>query len=332
MRITLTYNLKQEAQGRPQDYFSECDAPETIEAIKEALESKGHKVSLLEITSVDLISYFKENPVDFVFNIAEGTRSSYRESEIPAILSLLNIPHTGSNYLSLALALNKATTKKILKYENIPTPEFQLFSTGNEELRPDLKFPLIIKPNREGSSKGINKSSVVYDKNSMYAEINRLIISYNSQALVEEFIDGKELTVGILENGKMTILPILEIDFSSCQKSGEYFYSWRMKEFQGNADLGLTPTFYCPARLDEELRKKVERVAVRSHRALGCHDISRTDIRLKDGIPYVLEVNPLPGLDPLESIFPKMARAAGLDYPDLIEAILLNASERRTVN
>jgi D-alanine-D-alanine ligase len=330
MKVTLTYNLKKDEKGRPEDFCSEYDAPETIEAIKGALEAKGHDVSLLEVTSVDLLSYFKKHSVDFVFNIAEGTRSSCRESEIPALLSLLNIPHTGSSYLSLALALNKATTKKILKYEDIPTPEFQLFKKGSEELRKDLRFPLIVKPNREGSSKGISLSSVVKNERELIAEIRRLIRNYRCEVLVEEFIDGREVTVGILENGKVTILPILEIDFSTCKKSGEFFYSWRMKEFQGNSDLGLTPTFHCPARLSDIARKDIERIAVRAHRALGCRDISRTDIRLdQDGVPYVLEVNPLPGLDPVESIFPKMARAAGLDYPDLIEAILLNASERR---
>ncbi|MFA5116079.1 MAG: ATP-grasp domain-containing protein [Candidatus Omnitrophota bacterium] len=330
MKITLTYNLKKDEEGRPADFCSEYDAPETIDAIKGALETKGHNVALLEVTSTNLLSYFKKHSVDFVFNIAEGTRSSCRESEIPALLSLLNIPHTGSSHLSLALAMNKATTKKILKYENIPTPEFQLFQKGTEALKTGLKFPLIVKPNCEGSSKGICKSSMVGNENELYAQIRRVIDEYRCEALVEEFIDGKEVTVGILENGKITILPILEIDFSSCKKSGEFFYSWRMKEFQGNSDLGLTPTFYCPARLDNNTKKEIEALAVRAHRALGCRDISRTDIRLNhDGKPYVLEVNPLPGLDPIESIFPKMARAAGLDYPDLIEAILLNASERR---
>ncbi len=150
------------------------------------------------------------------------------------------------------------------------------------------------------------------------------------QALVEEFIEGKELTVGILENGKTTILPILEIDFSTCKDSGEYFYSWRMKEYQGNRELGLVPTFYCPGRLDKHTEAKVKEIALKTHHAVGCFDISRTDIRLsQDGIPYVLEINPLPGLDPRESNFPIMAYAAGMKYEDLIEAILMSAYKRR---
>ena len=136
--------------------------------------------------------------------------------------------------------------------------------------------------------------------------------------------------MGILENGKTRVLPILEIDFSNCKKSGEYFYSWKMKEYQGNQELGLVPTFHCPARLDKAVEERVGEVALKTHRAVGCLDISRTDIRLdKNNVPYVLEINPLPGLDPKESNFPIMAYAAGMKYEDLIEAILLSASERK---
>ena len=167
----------------------------------------------------------------------------------------------------------------------------------------------------------------------MFKKIKETIELYKQEALVEEFIDGKELTVGILENGKTTVLPILEIDFSSCKNSGEYFYSWRMKEFQGNKEMGLEPTFHCPARLDKETEERVKEASLRTHRALGCFDISRTDIRLShDNIPYVLEINPLPGLDPKESNFPIMAYAAGMKYEDLIEAILMSASERKRLN
>ncbi|MDD2752228.1 MAG: ATP-grasp domain-containing protein, partial [Candidatus Omnitrophica bacterium] len=253
-----------------------------------------------------------------------------RESEVPAIPDYLNIPYTGTSTFSLALALNKALTKKILKAEGVPTPNFQVFSKENTPLSPELKFPLIVKPNCEGSAKGINKSNVVHNQQDLLKKVKEIIRSYKQEALVEEFIEGKELTVGILENGKTSILPILEIDFSSCKTSGEYFYSWRMKEYQGNEQLGLVPTFHCPARLDKKTEDRVKEAALKTHRAVGCLDISRTDIRLDaNNIPYVLEINPLPGLDPKESNFPIMAYAAGMRYEDLIEAILLSASERK---
>lgn len=331
MKITLTYNLKKKDDSKPMDYFSECDSEQTVDAIAAALRSKGHAVDTVDVERPSLFSYFRKNRVDMVFNIAEGTKpGKFRESEVPAVLDYLNIPYTGSNTFSLALALNKTLTKKILKAEGIPTPNFQLFSKGNEELSPDLKFPLIIKPNREGSAKGIGISNVVKDKGQLFNKVKEVINTYKQEALVEEFIEGRELTVGILENGKITILPILEIDFSNCAKSGEYFYSWRMKEYQGDCALGLVPTFHCPARLDADTEHKVKEVAVRIHQAVGCFDISRTDIRLdKSGVPYVLEINPLPGLNPQESNFPLMAYAAGMKYEDLIDAILMNASSRR---
>jgi len=333
MRVALTYNLKKKDPLKPADYFSEYDSEETINSVINALKNKGHSVEAIDVEYPALFSYFKKNRVDMVFNIAEGKHGRFRESEVPAVLDYLNIPYTGSETFSLALALNKALTKKILKAENIPTPNFQLFVRGDEELSADLAFPLIVKPNCEGSAKGINKTNVVNNKDELFKKVRECIDIYRQEALVEEFIEGKELTVGILENGKTRVLPILEIDFSNCKKSGEYFYSWKMKEFQGNTELGLVPEFYCPARLDKDIEEKVKDVALRTHRAVGCLDISRTDIRLdKSNVPYVLEINPLPGLDPKESNFPIMAYAAGMAYDDLIEAILISASERKRPN
>ena len=330
MNIALTCNLKKKDPSKPADYFSEHDSPETVNAIVEALQKKGHTVDAIDVEYPKLFSYFKQHRVDMVFNIAEGAHGKFRESEVPAVLDYLNIPYTGSDTFALALALNKALTKKILKAEGIPTPDYQVFRTGEESLSESLQFPLIVKPNCEGSAKGINSSNVVHTIEALRKKAREIIGSYRQEALVEEFIEGKELTVGILEGDKTTIFPVLEIDFSTCRDSGEYFYSWRMKEFQGDDHLGLTPTFHCPARLDKETERKVKEVALKTHHAVGCLDISRTDIRLnKENIPYVLEINPLPGLDPKESNFPMMAYAAGMKYEDLIEAILMSASRRK---
>jgi D-alanine-D-alanine ligase len=330
MKVTLTYNLKKEDNSKPEDYASEFYSEETIGAIASALRSRGHNVECVEASQPNLLAAFKRSQADIVFNIAEGERGKFRESEIPAMLDFLDIPYTGSGTLSLAVALNKALTKKILKADNIPTPAFQLFTTGKEKLDPKLKFPLIIKPNFEGSAKGISRSNVVENEKDLYSKARELIDIYRQEALVEEFIEGKELTVGILENGTCSVLPILEIDFSTCRNSGEFFYSWRMKEFQGDDRQGLTPAFHCPARLDSRTEKLVKETALKTHRAVGCYDISRTDIRLsKDNIPYVLEINPLPGLNPKESNFPIMAYAAGMKFDDIIETILMSAYKRR---
>lgn len=328
MKIALSCSVKKKDPDKPPDYFSEFDSEETIRSIALTLESLGHEVILVEANNrQSLISFFQNNVVDIVFNIAEGLSWRFRESEVPALLDFLSIPYTGSNSFVLAVALDKAMAKRVFRCENIPTPNFQVFNSCDIKLNPNLKFPLIVKPNYEGSGKGISSSSVVYDEEALYLQINKTISFYKQAVLVEEFIEGRELTVGILANGKTTALPILEIDFSDCRESGEYFYSWKMKEFQG--DKGFVPKFFCPAPLPREIENKVKEVALMAHKALGCLDISRTDIRLSaDGIPYVLEVNPLPGLDPKESNFPLIARAAGIEYKDLIKTILDSALNR----
>jgi D-alanine-D-alanine ligase len=262
MKVALTYNLKKEDDSKPPDYFSEFDSAATVDAIASALRSRGHSVESVEADNPNLFDWFRNSRVDIVFNIAEGKHGKFRESEIPAMLDLLNIPYTGSNTFSLAIALNKALTKKILRAEGIPTPAFQLFSKGTEQLAPSLKFPLIVKPNCEGSGKGLSRTNVVNDEASLYERVREINSVYRQEVIVEEFIDGKELTVGILENGKTTVLPILEIDFSTAKRSGEFFYSWKMKEFQGNEEMGTTPTFHCPARLDRETENLVKETAL----------------------------------------------------------------------
>ncbi len=305
--------------GVPIDGDSEFDSPRTIETIAQSLRANGHTVHLVEATA-DLPQWFLTHRVDLVFNIAEGMHGAHRESQVPAILESLGVPFTGSNSIPLAIALDKAKTKQILASEGIPTPRWQLFPTPTTPLNPRLEFPLIVKPNREGSSKGIWRESVVGDEASLYRQVAHVYERYRQEILVEEFIDGTELTVGIIG---VEALPILEINFAPCHTSGEFFYSWRMKEFQGNAALGLAPTLHCPARLDEAMTARVQAVALRAHRALGCADFSRTDIRLRvDGTPFVLEINPLPGLSPLESNFPIMTAAAGLSHQALIQRIV----------
>ena len=293
--------------------------------LAKALRAAGHAVHMVEATA-DLPRWFLKNRVDLVFNIAEGTHGDYRESQVPAILESLHIPFTGSNSITLALALDKAKTKQILAFEGIPTPAWQLFPTPQTPLTRRLEFPLIVKPNREGSAKGISRESVVGDEASLRRRLAYVFEHYRQEALVEEFIEGKELTAGVLGE---TALPVLEIDFDPCRASGEYFYSWRVKEFQGNEALGLNPGFHCPAQLDAATTRRVQSIALFAHRALGCRDLSRTDIRLRaDGTPFVLEINPLPGLNALDSNFPRMTAAAGLSHEAMIRRIVELAMAR----
>ena len=309
----------------PFDGDSEFDSPLTIDTIVRGLRAHGHTVHLVEATS-DLPRWFLTHRVDLVFNIAEGIHGEHRESQVPAILESLGVPFTGSSSVTLAIALDKAKTKQILTSEGIPTPPWQLFPTPSTPLHRRLEFPLIVKPNREGSSKGIWRESVVGDEAGLRRQVVHVYERYRQEVLVEEFIDGVELTVGVIGSDP---LPVLEIDFGPSRTSSEFFYSWRMKEFQGDASMGLAPALHCPARLSAATAARVQDVALRAHRALGCVDFSRTDIRLgADGTPFVLEINPLPGLSPLESNFPVMTAAAGFSHDALIQRIVALAMAR----
>ena len=163
---------------------------------------------------------------------------------------------------------------------------------------------------------------MVRDEAALRQQVRRIHEEYRQEALVEEFIEGTELSVGVLGNEQPWALPVLEIDFASCQGSKESFYSWRIKN-QGQADSGPRPRYHCPARISPEVACRVQDAALRAHRALGCRDLSRTDIRLRaDGVAFVLEVNPLAGLDPVESNFTQMTMAAGIPYPNLINHLV----------
>jgi len=331
LKIALVYNLKRDPLllSLPEDYFSEFDSEKTIESIASTLRALGFTLCMHEFDR-DVAPWLLAQKPDCVFNIAEGFSGTSREAQAPALFDLLHIPYTGSGVTTMAACLDKAMTKKILLYEGIETPRFQLFYTGHETLNPALRFPMIVKPNREGSAKVITVESVVHDEKALRAQIDKILLTYEEEVLVEEFIEGRELTVGILGNvPDLKVLPILEIDFSTCKNSGEYFYTWRMKEFQGDRNLGLTPRFICPALLSQETMTAIEGIAKKTFKLFNCFDFARLDFRLDaHDTPYLIEVNPLPGLDPEESNFPMMARADAIDYMQLIDGIITTALRR----
>jgi len=329
MRLTvaLIANVKpaRPASHLPEDYYAECDSLETVQAIAAALRRAGHQVEPVEANPA-LPTWLSRNPVDLAFNIAEGFEGPAREARVPALLELMGIPYTGAGVLALALAMDKTRSKQLFRAQGIPTPNFQRFHSPDDPLDKGLQFPLIVKPNGEGSGKGISAASVVRHAEPLQERVRWIRQHYRQDALVEEFIAGTELTVGILEGRP---LPALEVDFTPCAPRGENFYSWKVKEHQGNPAHGPDPRFFCPARLSAEQTGIVQGVAVRAAAAVGAEALARVDVRLSsDGIPYVLEVNPLPGLDPKQSNLPMMAAAAGLSYDRLIQGIVESAVRR----
>ncbi len=324
LRIGFTFNLKRSDALKNDDSQAEYDPPETIIAIQSAIESLGHEVVPLEANS-ELPQRLVESKVDVVFNIAEGLSGRNREAQVPALCELIGVPYTGSDSATLALALDKALCKRILRQHDILTPEFQVMATGREKLSPALqqKFPLIVKPNAEGSSKGIASTGVVDDEPGLRTAVKELLERYRQPVLVEEYIAGREFTVGLLGDKRPRVLPPMEICFKDKSKARP-IYDYEVKqEWEKHVH------YACPAPLSPAELKAVERASLRTFTALDCRDVARVDLRMSaDGAVYVLEVNPLPGLTPDYSDLVLISKAVGFDYRTLIAEILSGALRR----
>src|SRR5215813_4826595 len=322
VRIGFTYNMKRVDSKGGDDAEAEYDSPDTIAAISDAIASFGHAVVHLEATP-DLPRILPESDVDLVFNIAEGLVGRNREAQVPALCELLGIPYTGSDSATLAIALDKALAKKVFKQHGILTPEFQLFETGRERLSPALKFPVIVKPNAEGSSKGIAGTSVFDEEAGMRAAVKTIIEKYRQPALAEQYIVGREFTVGLLGDRRPRVLPPMEISFRD--KSIERpVYDFAVKQ-----DFKKHVEYKCPAPLTPAEARAIERAARETFDALDCRDFARIDVRMTaQGQVYVFEVNPLPGLTPGYSDLVLIAQAIGMDYRTLIGEILAGGLKR----
>ncbi len=350
LNVVLTFNVKPESDNfsesvspfhnihsqnseKKTDTYAEWDTWETIHALRDALSAR-HNVTLVEANE-DFIYKVKEAEPDIVFNVAEGLNGISREAQIPAILEMLGIPYTGSDPQTLSICLDKARTKEILSYYNIKNAKFFITDDVNLSDSRGLTFPLIVKPICEGSSKGIFSSSFVKNESELKSEVARVVNEYNQEALVEEFLSGKEFTVALIGNGAETeVLPIVEINFNEFPKDFTPIYSYEAKWIIDTKENPLD-VFTCPAKIDKLLEEKIKKTALAAYKILRCKDWSRIDIRLdNDGEPNVIEINPLPGILPNpeeNSCYPKAARSAGLDYSSMINKVLLVAAKRNNL-
>jgi D-alanine-D-alanine ligase len=323
LRIGFSYNVKRVDSKAGNDTEAEYDAPETIDSIRDALESYGHVVVPLEATA-ELPRQLMDAPVDLVFNIAEGVSGRNREAAVPALCELMGIPYTGSDAATLSIALDKALSKRVLRQHGIPTPEFQVMETGRERLSPKMKFPLIVKPNQEGSSKGVSAhASVVDNEEQLRLVVKELLDKYRQPALIEYYISGREFTVGLLGDKRPRALPPMEIIFRD-KGNPRPVYDYQIKQ-----EWEKHVYYECPAKLTPAELKAMERIARETFAALDCRDVARVDLRMDDaGELYVLEVNPLPGLTPGYSDLCLIANAANIDYRSLIGEILAGGLKR----
>ena len=324
LKVGFAYNVKRvtpDLSGDADDE-AEYDSPKTLQAIREAIASYGHEVVDLESTS-DLPIQLASTPVDVVFNIAEGFKGRSRESQVPALLELLDIPYTGSDPAALSVSLDKALAKRMVRTHGILTPDYQVMHTGKERLSRDLGFPLLVKPVAEGTSKGVTKKSVVRDEAEMREVAREMIAKYRQPALVEEYVSGREFTVGLLGERRPRVLPPMEIVFLDPDDETP-IYSFDMKQ-----DWNDKIRYEVPARLSERELERLERAARECFAALGCRDVARIDFRMDpDGRLFFIESNPLPGLAPGWSDLVLIAQAAGIEYRALIGEILSFAIRR----
>jgi len=327
MKIGLSYDLKQEVglkQASPEDALEEYDYPQTVELIAAALEAGGNQVVRLGGGREFLNNVLREN-VDFVFNIAEG-RGNYRsrEAQVPSVLEMLNIPYTGSDPQCLAICLDKPLTKKIVAGAGVLTPNWRVITDkkGLDQISWDeFSFPAIIKPAYEGSSKGIRHGSLVHSPKQMVKGGSELLERYRQPMMVEEFVAGEEVTVGIIGNLPPRVLGIMRL---IPNKREDYFiYSLEVKR-----DWENLVDYECPARLGKNTLDRITESSLRAFQVLGCRDFARLDFRVDSkGIPYFLEINPLPGLGDYSDLV-IIAIKLGWSYEALIGAILSAARER----
>jgi len=333
MRIGITYNLKDEiSPGRIMNNESseEFDSPATIKAIGDVFEKHGYTAIGLG-GDLDVIEKIKRENVEFVFNLAEGLHGRNRESHIPSILEMMNIPYSGSDVLTLGLTLDKIITKKISAQAGIPVPRYIVAHTVSDtrDVEKKLEYPLITKPAWEGSSKGIYDNSKVYNKADLEENVKFLINAFPGQpVLVEEYIEGREVTVGVIGNTHPEILGVMEIA-SKVNPGGDVFYSLETKR-----DWKTLIDYKMPPELNRLLLNHLTYRALSAYKEFNCRDIARIDFRVseKKNRLFMLEVNPLPGLSPEYGDLVIMAKMRGISYEDLIMSIFKHALKRYRAN
>ncbi len=294
LKVGFTFNVKRvtpDLSGE-QDDEAEYDSPTTLQAIREAIASYGHEVVDLEATQ-DLPLVLASTPVDVVFNIAEGFKGRNRESQVPSLLELLDIPYTGSDPAALSVSLDKALAKRMVRTHGILTPDYAVLNTGKERLPRELQFPLLVKPVAEGTSKGVTRKSIVRDEGELREVARELIGKYRQPALVESYIAGREFTVGLLGERRPRVLPPMEIVFLDTSDPTPV-YSFEMKQDWNDRSATRSRPGWRPRELD-----RLEQAARETFTALGCRDVARLDFRMDaEGRIFFIECNPLPGLTP----------------------------------
>ena len=324
--IGLAFDLKPAhlpAPDAPIDLHEEYDGEDTIEALTETLTALGHRPRRLG-GGRGFLEAMLARPPQLVFNLAEGRGSRSREAHVPAVCEMLGVPCTGSDPLSMALALDKALSKQVVLSAGIRTAAFRVIGTRSEIDALDLPLPLFVKPVAEGSSMGVRVSSLVRDVAQLRREIERCLTQYRQPVLVETFLAGAEVTVAIHGRGPTArVLGTMEIAPAD-GRVGEFVYGLESKR-----NYKQLVTYHVPPRLPAVQRADAEGVALAAYRALGCRDLARVDVRMDAaGHAHFIELNPLPGLNPVTGDICLIANGIGLPYSELVGSVVEEAIRR----
>jgi D-alanine-D-alanine ligase len=322
MRIGLMFDLRDDyrAQGYDEEQTAEFDAGETIDALCAAIAANGHDPIRIGGIRVLTQALAAGERWDAVFNLCEGLKGVSREAQVPALLEAYDIPYAFSDPLTLALCLDKAMCKRVVRDAGVPTAEFAVIETPTDINRVAMDFPLFLKPVAEGSGKGVNERSKVNNRVELERAAVSLLEKFRQPILVEEFLPGREFTVGILGTGaNARVLGVSEI------KPTENFighgYGYENKE-NWEDKLAIVP-------VDDAAARAAGQVALDAWRVLRCRDGGRADVRLdRHGKPCFIEVNPLAGLRPGYSDLCFIADFQKLSYEDLIGEILRSCFSR----
>jgi len=324
MRITVAYNLRIDASEETAELLSQDD----VDRICGALRELRHHVSPVEVSGQpdEVVDRLLASAPELIFNCAEGTIGSSREAFYPGLYEQLRIPFTGGNPSLLHMNLDKHLAKTVIAARGVRVPRGGLVTPDQRELPDDLEYPLFIKPNAEGSSKGVTQDSVVESPELCRRRIDELLEQYPAGLVVEEFIAGRELSVPILEAYPGKILEVVEHTFDLEKIGGRYnVYDYDMKQGGTRASgVGVE----CPARLSDTERDAVIGMARRVFEIMHCPDLGRVDIRLReDGVPFFIELNPLPSLHPVASLM-LAGKVRGLEYRDVLRLVVRSAARR----
>jgi D-alanine-D-alanine ligase len=325
MHIGFTYDLRSDylAEGYGEEETAEFDQVGTIEAIEGALQSLGHEVDRIGHARSLVERLARGDRWDLVFNICEGLHGAARESQVPALLDVYEIPYTFADPAVLAVCLDKALTKMVVRAAGLPTPDWQVVRDLNDLKDFNLRFPVIAKPIAEGTGKGIDAASRVVDASSLRNICRQLLATYREPVLMERFLSGREFTVGILGTDRdAAVLGTLEVLFGPNAEPD--VYSYRNKE---QSEALMSYRLVRPA--DDSQVAQAEAIALAAWRVVGGRDGGRLDLRCDDkGEPQLMEINPLAGLHPTHSDLPMLCTALGMEYVELIERIIESARLR----